>query len=50
MMGGRQRLSWRRVQTGMNELANGDLYTTLLEVLITISTLLTLDLVFFRDE
>ena len=48
--GGRQRLSWRCVQTGMNELANGDLYTTLLEVLITISTLLTLDLVFFRDE
>lgn len=48
--GGRQRLSWRCVQTGMNELANGDLYTTLLEVLIAISTLLTLDLVFFRDE
>jgi hypothetical protein len=34
----------------MNELANGDLYTTLLQVLITISTLLTLDLIFFRDE
>jgi hypothetical protein len=34
----------------MSELANGDLYTALLEVLITISTLLILDIVFFRDE
>jgi hypothetical protein len=34
----------------MNELANGDLYTVLLEVLITISTLLILDIVVFRDE
>jgi hypothetical protein len=34
----------------MNELANSDLYTVLLEVLITISTLLILDIVVFRDE
>jgi hypothetical protein len=34
----------------MNELAGGDLYSILIEVLIAISALLILDITLFRDE
>lgn len=50
MIGKSNRRPGSGVITAMSELASGDLYTILMEVLIAISTLLILDVTIFKDD